>query len=697
MRTEPRRRRSRTLKISLLLAVVFGLGAPAAQAAREAEPPPGSGAGSQTQAALAAASAAALRSATAEAGRQADLVAGEDQRLTQATVAGRLDLPHSTDPQAPYRVTSPGFYTLVLTKRRTPYTFDDLRKLASDTLVPQAGGAFLLREHILVAQGATLEIAPRKPLVIKMSSGPDGFVSLVTEGGRLRLNGTAAAPITFESWDESRGRQDKDVSDGRAYIRASGQLIARHTVFSRLGFWSGRTGGVSVVGARSTLGRDVDAESNADTAADPKAKRVSSRTEVLPAGRLPTTAQNPTTSFATQISDSTMTGNAFGLFITGSSGPKVTDTVISKSLVDGLVLHRNVDSASVTGVQVEQSGSDGVVISREVEGTVLTRLNVRQNGRDGIVLAGRPLARGPSASGSSTRAFGNNVLTASQSVDNLRIGVHVIGGTAVRVQGNAVSGGRSGIVVSDGASDVELDSNRVAGVSGNGIQVRESRRVTVTGNSIRNSPTGIHIRNSVGALQDNTTSGVTLHGITFVGRVAGSLVDRNFLAGSGTSAIDVVRVTDHQEPTLKQNDLTGWSRTVTSDSLLSVLLHPLTVIWMVVALALLGMSRPRRGGRSLPYRGDPLERKNIISIPGSQPPTIPASQPPSREPEVPVFAIPERRAPMSSPAPRPAMASQRSVPTAPTPVSEGHAVIDLAIRESLLSPAVPRRRRVVGR
>jgi hypothetical protein len=360
---------------------------------------------------------------------------------------------------------------------------------------------------------------------------------------------------------------------------------------------------------------------------------------------------------------------------------------------------------------VEQSGLDGVVISREVEGTVLTRLNVRQNGRDGIVLAGRPLAEGPSASGSSTRAFGNNVLTSSQSVDNLRIGVHVIGGTAVRVQGNTVSGGRSGIVVSDGASDVDLDSNRVAGAATNGIQVRESRQVTVTGNAVHDSPTGIHIRNSVSALRDNSTSGVTLHGITFVGRVAGSVVAQNFLTGSGTSAIDVVRVTGHQDPTLKQNDLSGWSQTVTRDSLLSVLLHPLTVIWIMIALALLGMSRPRRGGRRLPYRTDPLSRDNIISIPASPPA-------PTREPEVPVFAIPERRVPAPSlpapslrtpsvptpslatpsPGPRPAMTPPRqSWPTAPTPVSEGPGVIDLAIRESRLSPVVPRRRRTVGR
>jgi hypothetical protein len=428
-----------------------------------------------------------------------------------------------------------------------------------------------------------------------------------------------------------------------------------------------------------------------------------------------------------------------------------------------------VDSASISDVRVENSGQDGVVVSREVEGTVLTRLTVRQNGRDGIVLAGRPLAAGPSASGSSTRAFGNNRLTASDSTDNLRIGIHVIGGTAVRVLGNSVRGGRSGIVVSDGASDIDLDSNQVSGAASNGIQVRESRQVTLTANSVRDSPTGFHIRNSSSLLRQNSTSGVTLHGITFVGRVAGSVVEANRLAGSGTSSIDVIRVSKNEGPTVKKNELSGWSRTVTGDSLLSALLHPLTVIWIFVALALVGMSRPRRAVSRLPYdMAAPLieppaegttERvaQRQLAPPVAPPPPVaplptllptPMPLPPTRrsyrEAEVPVFTMPERTRPAPvPPAPVPAAA----MPTAPisfTPIPAGprppvqfaeqlarlgdlsssratgssadpsadssavpgadseelpdqDSVINLAIREARLSPALPRRRRSVGR
>jgi parallel beta helix pectate lyase-like protein len=546
---------------------------------------------------------AAQRARVLEAERQADLVASEDQRLMEAQLAAQPSEKHPKGASEPYRVRSSGNFTLVLTRKKDPYTFDDLRRLAPETLLPRGDNTFLLRENILVAPGATLNIAPRSPLRLRMSSGPGGFVSLVTQGGRLRLSGTESAPITISSWDESRGRKDTDVTDGRAYVRASGQLDVEHTRFEGLGFWSGRTGGVSVVGTGSQFGGSLV---QPDEKGEPEVEHGDSGTELLPAGKLPSAAQTPDGSYSTRISDSTMTGNAFGLFLTGTSGPQITATTIKDSVVDGLVLHRDVDSATVTDVRIEGSGEDGVVIARRVEGTVLTRLEVTRNGQDGVVLAGKPLAAGPSASGSSTRAFGNNVLTASNATANGRIGIHVIGGTAVRVQGNTVDGGRSGIVVSDGASDVEVDSNRIINASGNGIQVRESSAVAVTANVVRNSPTGVHIRNSAASVRQNSTAGVSLHGITFVGRVRGSVADENLLAGSGTSPIDQVRVTGEQGPTLSKNDVSGWKRTVTTDSLVSVLMHPLTVIWMVIAVLLLAMSRPRRNPASLPYNVDPL-------------------------------------------------------------------------------------------
>ncbi|GAB3273131.1 right-handed parallel beta-helix repeat-containing protein [Kineosporia babensis] len=564
----------------------------------------------------------AARSARVDPDRQAEIVAGEDRRVTQALLNAQVKKEKKIT--GPYRAQPNGQFTLVLTARRKPYSWTDLRKLSADKLVPQADGSFLLREHILVGPGATLSISPSRPLKIKMSSGPEGFTSIVTDGGRIRLNGSATAPISIQSWDESHGRPDTRLSDGRAYVRASGQLVVSYTKFNRLGFWSGRTGGVSVVSASSTPNTELNGNAATGVTDDPVAKRATSHTDILPAGKLPSTLQEDESgSFASAIQNATMTGNAFGLFISGSSGPRVTDSVISKSLVDGLVLHRNVDSATVTGVRVERSAVDGVVINRNVEGSVLNLLDVRENGRDGVVISGSPMADGPSPSGAAVRPFGNNVLTTSKSSNNGRIGVHVAGGVALTVQGNTVTGGHSGIVVSDRAKDILLSSNTVKDAKVNGIQVRDESKVELTSNNVIGAATGVHVRDAVATLRDNSTSGATLHAFTFVGAVAGSVANGNQLRGSGTSAIDTVRVSGDQ-PQLIEIDDSGWSRTVTKDSLLSILLHPLTMVWIGVGLLLLLMSRPRRGGTRTPYLADPLLGKGGPT--GEHPPASEAAR-----------------------------------------------------------------------
>ncbi len=77
--------------------------------------------------------------------RQAELVADEDRRVTRALLKQKLT--------KPYRAQPDGQMTLVLTARRKPYSWDDLRQLSAENLVPQADGSFLLREHILVGPG----------------------------------------------------------------------------------------------------------------------------------------------------------------------------------------------------------------------------------------------------------------------------------------------------------------------------------------------------------------------------------------------------------------------------------------------------------------------------------------------------------------------------------------------------------------
>jgi hypothetical protein len=557
----------------------------------------------------------------ADAERQAQLVLGEDERLIDVRVAGNARA--VTYPLRPYRVRTAGLYTLVLPARRAPYTLDDLRRLAPQTFLVQRDGSFLLREHVLVETGATLTLAPSKPTTIRMLSGASGFVSIVSRGGRLRLLGSASAPLTFTSWDETAGGPDTTLRDGRAYLLAQGEAVVRYTRIRDLGFWSGRTGGLALVGTGApAAGRTVDVEPAA-----PAATRGPRGAEVLPAGALPATATQEDSSG--QISNTEVDGNAFGLFVTGTSGLVVHDVVIRNSLVHGLVLHRSVRAARIDQVRVERSAGSGVVVTRGVEGTTFSQITSAGNALDGVHVTGTPLATGPSPSGGSVRQFGNNVFTASVVENNGRTGIRVVGGTRVRLLGNSISGGHQGILVTRGADGVVVEANRVVGAAANGIQVRDATKVEISGNSVRGAPTGVHVTNASARISGNTVATATLHAVSLVGTVTGSIVEDNTLSGRGSAATDVTRITGGVVPDVTDNDTSGWQRVITTDGLLSTLMHPLTLVWAAIAILLAGsrvlVGRARRRPRA-PYLESPVRTETMADISRDQRAAIEALQ-----------------------------------------------------------------------
>jgi hypothetical protein len=556
-----------------------------------------------------------------DAAREAQLVNGEDERLIDVRIAGAAQQGVGT--QRPYRVRTAGFYTLVLPTRRAPYTIDDLRTLMPQTFLHQHDGSYLLREHILVDQGATLALSPTKPTTIKMLSNAQGFASIVSTGGRLRFLGSASAPLTFESWDDSSNAVDTNVTDGRAYILAQGQLVSQYTNFNDLGFWSGRTGGLALT---SSAGTDDASSFDSSTAGvDSTSGSSSSRqTEILPSGALPSDQQdNSIDSVVGTLTNTKIIGNAFGFFVTGASGMKMKNVTIQNSLIDGLILHRNVTNADIEQVLVTGSRGDGIVITRGVEGALISQVTASHNGRDGISITGTPLAKGPSVSGASIRQFGNNVLTASEVDSNARTGVRIVGGSKVRVLGNSITGGVQGLLIDAGADSVVVDANRFATIGGAGVQIRDATNIEVSGNSIRGANTGVHIQDASATIEDNTVAGATLHAVSLVGDVSGTKLTSNLLGGRGSSAIDQARRSGGDGPVLKGNDLSSWKRIITQDTVLSTLKHPLTVIWICVVLFIIigqiAIRRYRKRNKvRTPYIDGPAKRLSAAAIEADQ-------------------------------------------------------------------------------
>jgi hypothetical protein len=572
------------------------------------------------------------------------LVADEEERLSQVRTTASMVRWRGLDLSRPYRLATGSTYTLLLTKRDEPYGIADLLELGPQTFVREPDGAYLLTENIVIQPGATLNLSAAGPLTIHMASDEARFVSIVNMGGELVTSGTKKAPVTVTSWDRDAGAPDLATDDGRAYVRSiGGRVDLQGTTFADLGFWSGRTGGVALTGSdlptEGTLDdfgrrlRDaVDANSTepaapptaeerraaedaaaAGTAAPSTADPAPSIEGVLPAGVLPVPEadlEDPSYSYVSaQIEDSRFERNAFGLFVSSANGVDISSTTVADSLIDGLVMHRFVINAAINSTVSKGNAGDGIILARATTGIMLTEVKSMDNGGSGIVVRGTPLADGPNATGMPVGDYGNNSIANSVASGNGRYGIEVVGGDNVNVSANDVDGNDMGIVVREAATDVTLVGNRLSDNVRHGIALRDGvEQASISGNVISGGPDGVYLRDSSAVVQRNTLSGLTNHAITVVGAARGTVVEENTFAGRGPSAVDRKR---SQGTTVGENDTTSWESTKPFWTRVRNALQPLTVMWILLGLVVVGTAV--KGSRHRDVRQEPYGAQKRMS------------------------------------------------------------------------------------
>ncbi|MFI2425882.1 right-handed parallel beta-helix repeat-containing protein [Streptomyces sp. NPDC018955] len=555
---------------------------------------------------------------------QAALVTAEDHRLDQVRAVSAVAPLKDPRYTKPYRTETAGGYTLVLTRRSKPYTIADLLELAPQTFVRKSDGSYLLTENIYLNSGAKLRLANPGGLDLRLASNRQGFVSIVSFGGRITIDGDAQAHVRISSWDPQKDKPDTDVRDGRAYIRAiGGQFSMEYADVSDLGFWSGRTGGLSLTG---TDRPNTGSLSGPDAVTDEDDGRLSSSGVLTgPSGELTT----PDSRFSTpqlsyvsaDISHSTVSGNVYGLFASGATGVTVESTTIEKSRQDGLVLHRFVVNAIVEKTTSRQNGGDGFVMARATQQVRVTGSKSVGNGGNGFTVSGQPLAHGPSASGQSVSSYGSNSVSSSTAEDNGHYGIEVVGGTDVGVQDNTVDGGDMGIVVRKDADKVAVTGNRLIGQSRQGISVRDGvTGAKITGNIVEKADTAVYVRDSVAEVRGNTVEDAGNHGISLVGGIDGSTVSYNVIAGVGPSALDTTRA--HGDLTVKENQTFAWYDTSSFWVKFRHYASPMTLLWTgILLLILFSAALGRRGRRrrgtlgTHPYLDkEPLPKHNVREI-----------------------------------------------------------------------------------
>jgi hypothetical protein len=515
---------------------------------------------------------------------EAALVDAESERLVAVRAAASAGPSELLDTTAPFRLASDGRPTFILPGRVAPYDLAQIAELAPDTLAADGpDGAYVLREHLAVMDGAVLIIGAGERLLL--AADQSGFSTVIALGGRLRIEGTAESRVTIESWNPTAGGPDEVTADGRPYLRVvGGDLQVAFADLRALGFWSGETGGLAYDGDRST-DRELEAPS---VAPDGVPTAQFTEPDVEPA-RL-------------EVSGTVVQGCAFGLTVADAASPAISASGFVESLGDGLVLDRAVTGATLDQVEASRNARDGIVVDSTSSETRLAGLVVTGNGRNGLVLDGTPPADGPNSTGADTAVSGDSVVEGGTFEDNARAAIDVVGGTSVRLAGATVTGGDMGIVLGSAPVGVEISDSALSGMARHAISVRdEAQDVVVTGNEISNVEVGVYVRNAQADVTSNVISDVDLHGIVLTGQLGGSQITDNELSGTGPSAINDDRALNAR---VEANLIDGWASSRSIEKILTTLMQPLTVVWMIViTLVIVALITRLGAGRK---RGDPM-------------------------------------------------------------------------------------------
>jgi Right handed beta helix region len=442
--------------------------------------------------------------------------------------------------------------TLVLTAGQGTYTAATLVQYGALVMLPHH--AALLLDNVYVSTNASLSLGGPTLRTLYLDSGSGGFTSIVGWGGNLAFRGTAQQPMTIMGWDRDTSSPAADLGSGRPYIReAGGTMTLTDVRATSMGFWSGRTGGVSWTGLSG----------------------------------------KPSTGGATS---STFTGDTYGAFVSRGSGLTFRDDLFEFNALDGLHIHRYSENTTVVSSSAVRNGANGFAVSQATQNTLLEGDISQHNSGDGFFLDGRPLATGASASGGSIAPGSGTTVESSAASNNGQIGILAEGGTGTVIKGDQVCAALTAVAVRDTATDAVVTGNTVGCHPSSGFAVGPQAPGTVlAGNAVDGARTAFLIRTAGHVEMDtNLATNATVFGVSARGSSSVSGTSNTF-GGTGFRAIDARE--GAPMPALYATNTAGWTVHAPVTFLTYVQFHPLAALWLgVLALVVLAWawSRTRR-------------------------------------------------------------------------------------------------------
>jgi Right handed beta helix region len=451
-----------------------------------------------------------------------------------------------------------GFYHYVV-PGQSVYTAADLIRYGALRMLPNGSG--LLTDNVFVASGVQLDLSSAQVPAIYLDKTPSGSASIVGWGGNLDFRGTSQLPLTLQGWDEATMSPAADTGAGRPYIReVAGRMTLLHARVSSLGFWSGRTGGVSWTGL----------------------------------------ATHP--SYGSAIA-TTFTGNTYGAFVTRGYDVRFSGDLFESNQLDGLHFHRGTIGASATYSAAVRNGANGFHVDRATSKTVLQHDVSQHNATNGYLVDGRPLVISASASGNGVAPGQGTRILNSEALGNGRTGILIEGGNRTVLKADEVCARQTGVALRYGTSDAIVSGNDVRCGPRVGLSVGPTAPATLlSGNAVSGARIAVLV-SSAGRIElDNSlVTRATVFGVSVRG--ANSIVTGkdNVFSGTGYRALDARA--DAKHLALAGSNTADWAYLHGVTVLTYLEFHPLAVFWLSVASLVIfgGLWTRRREAPSHPY------------------------------------------------------------------------------------------------
>lgn len=516
------------------------------------------------------------------AARESRLLAAEDARLRQASLGEAVGIARVGD-------------TVVLGARRRPYSVLDLIRVGGAERTSKT--VVTVVRPVLVRRDATLAFSDAdRSATLRLASGPKGRASLVAWGGSIELAGSAEKPLKVVGWDVEKDAPDTSTQNGRPYIRVKdGTLVVRHVELSHLGFWSGRTGGLSLTGSNET--RAVAAVNHV-------------RADDL----------------------------HIGFYASGAQRVRSKRLTVVRPQRHGVELTNRSTKARFEELVVRDAGEDGVSVSNGTSDVTLMEPRIHDSGGWAVDMNGSPLAEGLNSAGYGVDNYAGLSLSDGSLLDNRAGGVRLRAVDDVRLSATKVRSEPHAVVVHGAAKGVVVSEADLASSDASALVLDE--RVTdavVRDSTLEGHEVGIEVEDSSAEIIGNEITVGTGHGVQVSGRKAEAEVADNEIHGRGSGAVSADGGATLDESGESDGDWTYRPEAVMWAERHSAAM-PLLFVLVIPAAGLVFVLRRRRQQRELRrlFEDSMVSRGRAAIATYQRPTSDPATEPEPEEAAEPV-------------------------------------------------------------